>query len=384
MSEPNSMRDNKLESWRSGSLRGGEAKPRVLFGSVFEDAKVELRAWQMRLDELKHAKREPRAFCIASGGDTLFSLLLPGVGRVDGVDINPAQIWLCELKVVARQTLSAREFAAATAGDARPFYPRLRAQLSDKARNFWDDNRESLSNGLNGCGFVDGVLHHASRGLRWLIGRRAVRALLRAQSVEAQREVWRTLANRRRFNALFATALNPLVLRAFYGAALREGLPLDLGAHVQHNIERTLLQLPISSNPYIVSLLRGRLAREPENWPIALRPDSFAPINARLDNLTLTCADATSWLNAQDENSIDFFGLSNVVEAIESASAAALLRAVARAAAPGALVCVRTITGVSAAPVEGLTLDGHVNELKIADRSPFCRLSELLRATNAK
>lgn len=384
MTNPNSTRDHKLESWRSGSLRGGVTKPRVLFGSVFEDAEIELRAWQMRLGELENIKREPRAFCIASGGDTLFSLLLPGVGRIDGVDINPAQIWLCELKIAARQTLSARAFAAATAGNARPVYSQLRAQLSDDARNFWDDNRDSLCNGLNGCGFVDGVLRHASRGLRWLIGRRAVRALLHAQNVEAQREVWRTSVNRKRFNALFGVALHPLVLRAFYGAALRAGLPLDLGESVQHNIERTLLELPIASNPYIVSLLRGRLAREPENWPIALCPSSFAPINARLDRLTLTCADATSWLNAQDENSIDFFGLSNVVEAIEPASAQALLRAVARAAAPGALVCVRTITGVSAQPIEGLTLDARTDELKMADRSPFCRLSELLRATEVK
>ena len=381
MTDKNSARDNKLESWRSGSLRGGAARPRVLFGSVFEDAEIELRAWQMRLNELKSSGRQPRAFCIASGGDTLFSLLLPGNCRVDGVDINPAQIWLCELKVAARRNLSARQFGATTAGDARPFYQGLRAHLSDEARDFWDDNRESLRQGLSGCGFVDGVLRHASRGLRWLIGRRAVRALLRAQSVEAQREIWRASANRRRFNALFATALNPLVLRAFYGAALRDGLPLDLGARVQQNIERTLLELPVASNPYIVSLLRGRLAPSPENWPIALRPDNFAPIQARLDNLTLTCADATSWLNEQDENSIDFFGLSNVVEAIEPASAAALLRAVARVGAPGALVCVRTITGVRAAPVAGLSLDARADELKTSDRSPFCRLSELLRVT---
>ncbi len=376
--------DSKLESWRSGSLRGGSrtegaSRPRVLFGSVFEDAEVELRAWQMRLTELENSNREPRAFCIASGGDTLFSLLLPGVGRVDGVDINAAQIWLCELKVAARRELSAQEFVAATAGDARPFYPQLRAQISDEARNFWDDNVDSLRNGLSGCGFVDGVLRHASRGLRWLIGRRAVRALLRAHNASEQREVWRARANRWRWNALFSLALHPIILRAFYGAALRAGLPLDLGERVRANIERTLLDLPMARNPYIVSLLRGRLARNSENWPLALRPESFASIGARLDNLTLNCADATEWLNAQDAGSIDFFGLSNVVEAIEPASAELLLHAVARAAAPDALICVRTITGVCAMTIEGLALDARTAELKRMDRSPFCRLSELLR-----
>ena len=371
--------DPKLESWRSGSLRGAAARPRVLFGSVFEDAEVELRAWRMRLAELENAGREARAFCIASGGDTLFSLLLPGAGRVAGVDINPAQIWLCELKIAARQSLDAAEFTRATAGDARPLYPRLREQLGPQARAFWDVNSDSLCNGLNGCGLVDGVLSHASRGLRWLIGRRAVRALLHAQSVAQQREAWHARANRRRFGALFALALHPLVLRAFYGQALRAGLPLDLGKRVQNNVERALLDLPIRSNPYIVSLLHGRLARDLDNWPLALRPDSFAPIGARLDNLTLSCADATEWLDAQAEASIDFFGLSNVVEAIEAASARRLLRAVSRAAAPGALVCVRTITGVAALPTPGLVVDARMAELKEWDRSPFCRLSELLR-----
>ena len=382
-SSAQSPTDPKLESWRSGSLRGatakgGAARPRVLFGSVFEDADVELCAWQMRLTELENSEREPRAFCIASGGDTLFSLLLPGVGRVDGVDINPAQIWLCELKVAARRTLSPQEFARATAFDARPVYSRLRAQLSREAEQFWDDNLDSLRNGLNGCGFVDGVLRHASRGLRWLIGRRAVRALLRAQSAQQQREIWQNLANRKRFGALFSLALHPLILRAFYGKALRARLPLDLGKRVRHNIEHTLLELPIERNPYLISLLRGRLARDENNWPIALRPDSFGPIQSRLDNLTLNCADATNWLNAQAEGSIDFFGLSNVVEAIEASSAEKLLRAVARAAAPDALICVRTITGVAALPIAGLSVDARTNELKAMDRSPFCRLSELL------
>ena len=372
--------DAKLESWRSGSLRGGAERPRVLFGSVFEDASVELRAWQMRLAEMEHSPRQPRAFCIASGGDTMFSLLLPGVGIVEGVDINAAQIWLCELKVAARRALSSEQFARATASDARAFYPQLRAQLSPQAREFWDDDIDSLRHGLSGCGFVDGVLRHASRGLRWLIGRRAVRALLAAQGVEQQREVWQRLANRRRFGALFSLALSPMILRAFYGDALRAGLPLDLGARVRGNIERTLLDLPVASNPYIVSLLRGRLARQRDDWPVALRPDSFAPIGSRLDHLILTCADATEWLDAQPERSIDFFGLSNVVEAIETESAAPLLRAVARAAAPGALVCVRTITGVSAMPTTGLVLDERTEQLKQLDRSPFCRLSECLRA----
>ena len=185
------MTDSKLESWRSGSLRGDAATPRVLFGSVFEDAEIELRAWQMRLAELENVGRAPRAFCIASGGDTLFSLLLPGRGCIAGVDINPAQIWLCELKIVARQTLSGDEFVRATAGDARQFYPCVRAQLSPEAQNFWDTNLDSLRHGLSGCGFVDGVLRAASLGLRWLLGRRAVRALLKSQSIEEQREIWR-------------------------------------------------------------------------------------------------------------------------------------------------------------------------------------------------
>lgn len=381
------MTDSKLESWRSGSLRGnaatssGEVAPRVLFGSVFEDAEVELRAWQMRLDELEDSGRKPRAFCIASGGDTLFSLLLPRRGCIAGVDINPAQIWLCELKVAARQTLSSAEFALATSRDARAFYSRLRAQLSPHAQDFWDANTDSLRQGLNGCGFVDGVLRHASRGLRWLIGRRAVRALLKTRNVNEQREIWEGLANRQRFRALFAFALHPFVLRAFYGAALRAGLPLDLGERVQNNIERALLELPIASNPYLISLLRGQLAPNPQNWPVALRPDTFAPIQTHLGNLTLNCASATDWLNEQAAGSIDFFGLSNVVEAIEAPSAQELLRAVARAAAPGALVCVRTITGVCAPSIEGLTIDARTAELKQWDRSPFCRLNELLRKT---
>ena len=373
-----------MESWRSGSLRGAGEGARVLFGVVYEDAAIELRVWQARLRELENQARTPRAFCIASGGDTLFSLLLPRRGEVVGVDINPAQIWLCQLKVAARQNLDSGEWTRATRGDARPFYPRLRAQLDAEAQQFWDAHLPTLARGLSGCGLVDGVLGRASIGLRWLIGRRATRALLRATGVEQQREIWHGLAHRRRFRALFRWALHPLVLRAFYGGALRQGLPLDLGEIVRGNIERSFTDFLVASNPYIIQLLRGGLAPDPAQWPLALRPDCdrFDAIAARLDHLSLHPAEAAHFLENQPAGSVDFFALSNVIEAIGSQSARRLLRAVERAAAPGALICVRSITGARPPRTDLLEPGELLSELRGLDRSPFCRLQRVLRRKN--
>lgn len=384
--EDNSESDDKLASWKSGSLRGAGAvpgaTPRVLFGVVYEDAEVELAVWRARLDELKDQTRPPRAFCVASGGDTLFSLLLPQRGEVVGVDVNPAQVALCALKVAARHSLDAAQWTRATRGDARPFYPLLRPQLDAQTRTFWDANLSTLAHGLSGCGLVDGVLRRASFGLRWLIGRRAPRAMLAAPNVEAQRRIWRERANRCRFRALFALFLNPLVLRAFYGRALREGLPLDLGERVRDNLERALLDFPVASNPYVIQLLRGHLSPDSAQWPIALRPDSLAPMRAHLDDLSLHVAEAAEFLEAQPAVSFDFFALSNVIEAVGAQSGTRLMRAVERAAAPGALVCVRSITGALPPHSPLLESDERQNVWREGDRSPFCRLQNVLRRKN--
>src|SRR5215204_6846121 len=68
-------------AWHRGRLDRRAGPPELLFGRMYEDSAVELRAFQPG----------GRVFCIASAGCTAFDLAARG-DDVTAVDINPAQV----------------------------------------------------------------------------------------------------------------------------------------------------------------------------------------------------------------------------------------------------------------------------------------------------
>ena len=70
-----------MTAWQNGRFRAGRAGPRkLLFGCMYEDAEIELRAFQPG----------GRIFCIASAGCT--AMRLAAHHTVVAVDINPVQL----------------------------------------------------------------------------------------------------------------------------------------------------------------------------------------------------------------------------------------------------------------------------------------------------
>ena len=91
-------------------------------------------------------KNKPlRVLLVASSGENALSLLTrESVGKVDAVDINPAQLHLCELRRSALEALTRDEqlrMLGAVAGEPserRALYEKMRSNLPDESRAFWD------------------------------------------------------------------------------------------------------------------------------------------------------------------------------------------------------------------------------------------------------
>ncbi|MBK8136845.1 MAG: DUF3419 family protein [Chloroflexi bacterium] len=103
------------------------------------------------------ARQDPttpkRVLMIASSGENILSVLTdPSVAELHAVDVNPAQLHLCDLRRAALMSLSRDEHLQLFASDAAPYanggerrialYQRTRAALADDARDFWDSRRD--------------------------------------------------------------------------------------------------------------------------------------------------------------------------------------------------------------------------------------------------
>jgi S-adenosylmethionine-diacylglycerol 3-amino-3-carboxypropyl transferase len=91
-----------------------------------------------------------RVLMIASSGENVLSLLTDDrIGSIDALDINPAQLHLCELRRTALHQLERDEQLRLVGADPSrkreedevmrlALYNRMRAWLPEDARAFWD------------------------------------------------------------------------------------------------------------------------------------------------------------------------------------------------------------------------------------------------------
>lgn len=226
-----------------------------------------------------------RVFCIASAGCT--ALRLAGRGdRVVAVDVNPAQV-----RYVATR---ARGFPAAE-------------------------------------GAADRLLALGRRALERIGGgESSLRAFLSLDDPEEQARWWRGRIDRAPFRALLALVLNPLVLRLAYAAPFVRALPRGFARILRGRLATGFARHPNRTNPYAWRLLLGQ------------DPQDGAPARPAPGALELCSAEAADWLERCDPGAFDGFSLSNILDGAGDDHRRRILAAVRRAAAPGAVLVVRT------------------------------------------
>ena len=274
------------------------------------------RMYEDALIELAAFRPGGRIFCIASAGCTAFRLAPHH--EVVAVDVNPAQLAYTERRIGGESMV--RGTAERLMSFGRTLLP-LAGWWPSRLRAFLDLERP------------------AEQAAYW---RRHL-------------DTWRLRAA---LNILFSRPL----LRAAYAAPLLACLPPRFGAVVRARMERAFATHPNRTNPYARALLLGELRDEP------------APPAAK--GIRLVHADAAAYLEAAPEGSIDGFTLSNILDGAEDSYRARLLAAVKRAAAPDAVVVLRsfgeppTVLLTNRAPEDRAMLWGVVDVKPAASLSP--------------
>jgi len=352
----------------------------LLFGQVREDAQIELSL----LDGLVTPEH---GLVIASGGCTALSLATLNKCHLSVIDVNPAQIYLTELKASCISHLDLAIARRCCMTDAGRSYPELREGLSLQARTFWDTNSGLLEIGLNNAGWIDERMRLLNRFFFLLIhSERFTEEYLRQRDLTQQKEWYYRRWCNRQWRLGQRIVFSKLLLSFGFGKSVLKELPPDFSQIMSDRFERALTAFPAYDNGYLWQTFLGRYPSDNEpSLPPYLQLHRFQSLRQGIKNMQFYCADAIEWLRSQPDESLDFFSFSNILEVVTREYAQELARETARTARSGAYVCLRSILPDKAHHVlekydQSLKFMPQLSEdLERKDRSCFCNFIRIYR-----
>ncbi|HEY9731310.1 MAG TPA: DUF3419 family protein [Drouetiella sp.] len=354
---------------------------KLMFGQVREDAEADI----YLLGKLENAKR---AFVIASGGCTAFSMLSFPDLQVDAIDVSEAQIALVQAKQLMFKNLGLDVTRDACKADATAAYKQVRSLLPDRSRAILDASSHSIQRGLNNSGWVDMRMQQITSLFYAFIHNRATTEQFLAmcdtsQQLEFYREHWSNWQWKLGLDVAFSRVFMTLM----HGADAERLIPSDFSVIMKRRLLRALTEVPACTNPYVWQTFLGRYNGRDDALPPYLQNRRWEAISKNLERLSTYCCGTVDWLKKQPDRSIDYFGLSNILELLPEDYTKELQREVLRCARPNALVCVRGIfprkTEVfDASPQNNFRLEVESqlkSDAEAMDRSLFCNFYQIYR-----
>ncbi|GAB1310214.1 3-amino-3-carboxypropyl transferase [Madurella fahalii] len=266
-----------------------------IYAFTWEDSRIDRDLLRLGPDDV--------VLAITSAGDNILSYAMQSPARIHAIDLNPAQNHLLELKVACFTALPYEDFWKIFGEGKHPEFrslllSKLSPHLSSRAFQYWLTNA-GIFTSPRGRGLYDtGGSKHAIRVFRWISQvfgcRSAVKELLSAETLSAQRHIWHSKIR----PALLNRLVNNVIVNSetFLWTAL--GVPKNQLAMIEanhaHNVKTGAVSAPstrahavwhymvdtldpvvetthiAADNPYYHVCLAGRFSR-------GCAPDYLAP-----------------------------------------------------------------------------------------------------------
>ena len=255
----------------------------LVYNTCWEDPRLDHVALELTPEDV--------VMVITSAGCNALDYALKGPQRVHAVDVNPRQNALLELKLAAIRELDYDQFfqmfgRGRLASYNKLYKTKLRQHLSHSSRAYWNKRTRMFS----GSGRRPSFYFYATSGMfAWLINiyvdrikklRPAVNALLSAQSVEEQREIYERYRLRETLWTPFLKwAMRRDMTLALLGVPRAQRRQLDRSypggilQFVVDSLETVFTKLPIQDNYFWRVYLTGEYT--PECCAEYLKPENF-------------------------------------------------------------------------------------------------------------
>lgn len=310
--------------------------------------------WRTEQQALRIAP-DSRVLCITASGDRPLHLLLEPCEALVSIDANPIQNHLLHLKRTAMEHLKYEDYlaflGAAPSSSRIDTLKQLSPHMDPKAVLYWDQQSSMITRGVLFQGLIERFVKLAV--VPFYFRRKEIRALFACKTLEEQKAVLQNHWKHHRWKRIFKWCLNPLVTRF----ALKDP---GMYAHVDKNVEPGIyiyermmrcLDQNLARENALTSLIMLQTVNE-EAFPPYLKPEGINAIKPHLNRLTTITEDAIQYLEEVPEKSFDRFSMSDISSYLDRTSFERLLRAIYRAARPGARFCLRQLMTRYAIPLD--------------------------------
>lgn len=305
----------------------------VRYAQCWEDSDIVIEAMKIKSGET--------CVSIASAGDNSLALLIRNPHKVIALDLNPAQLALLELKVMAFKHLSYEEMLVVLGykpGKNRlELFTILSTFLSASALQYWNQHRDDIEYGVARSGKFEHYFDVFRRfSLPLTHSKRTVNKLLKPKCRSERESFFNQRWNTFRWRALFKVFFSEFVMGtlgrdpSFFTYA-DGGLP---GALMQWT-RKALVEQDPSQNPYLHWILKGEFG---DSLPTFIRRENFETIKRNIDKLEWRQQSIEEFLSNANEASIDSLNLSDVFEYVSEENYRSIMKLIARASKPGARV----------------------------------------------
>ena len=290
-------------------------------------------------------KPQDRVVCITASGDRPMHLLLKDCKEVVAVDANPVQNFLFDLKSCALKLLDPEEYlaflGATPSGSRKSILKKILPYLSLEAAQFWQKQNHLIEQGIIYQGATEVWTRRATFFLRKL-RKKEIEILFSHSDLEEQRSYLNHKWNHGFWQTCAKFAVNPWITRFLLkdpGMYAYFETHVKPGVYLYQRIMNTLDRCLAKENALISLIFLGRVL--PEGMPPYLSLHNFETIKNRIDRVTVKTNDLITYLESVPENSFDCFSLSDVASYLDYERYLRLIKAVFRAASPGARFCMR-------------------------------------------
>ena len=286
----------------------------IRYANCWEDADLLLKG----LD----AKEGACHLSIGSAGDNSFSLLTTNPSLVVAVDISPVQIYLIALKKAAIRKMS-REVYLHFAGftykgeDTNRWnqYCEIRKDLSPDARNYWNQNRVIICEGIIYSGKFERYFQlFAKRILPLIHSSKRIECLLKPKSEKEQEKFYQQHWNNRRWKWLFRLFFSRKLM-GWLGRdpAFLNQVQIPVADFIFKKAAQHLISKEAQKNYMLDFALTGQFQK---NLPHYVRSGNYEMIQKNLDQLVCRIGPAESVIT--EFGKFDYFNLSNIFEYLDS------------------------------------------------------------------
>jgi len=313
---------------------------RIHYSQCWEDPKTLTKALRI--------SPKDNVISIASGGDNTLALLLENPKSITAIDSNPAQIYLCELKIKAIQYLNYEDFIAFLGLTKSKYrfdtYNFLRNFLSRPAKKYWDEQIEKLLQGIIHSGKFELYFSYFRRFAVSLIHtKKSVSKLFSSDSLEQQKTFYNKVWNNRRWKALF---------KIFFGKFLLGNLGRDpsffkyvtidnIADELFKRTERGFTKIPVKNNYFLYYIFTGKY--DINNVPPYLCKQNFNLLKKNVSKIKLVLSSLETYLENYNGAGISKFNLSDIFEYMNTQSYKSLLNKIIQVSRPDAIIAFRTL-----------------------------------------